>query len=128
MSKRLISDFKKIEDVYSTFCHIIFPEVSRSYGILLNGSKYFVHGIGNKFFPSSNLELTKTGVYLIVILIFEYVRKLFTKVKTSLLFKDRTVRKDWIFLTRNHLGKFKEIERLKIITAKKKVSYGFGNI
>ena len=41
MNKEKISQqlYNLLEDAYRTFCHIVFLEVSKSYGIIINGLK-----------------------------------------------------------------------------------------
>ena len=103
--------YNLLEDAYRTFYHIVFLEVSKSYGIIPNGLKIkkaaCIGNVSKNFVTSWNLELTKTEVQLMEVLILEHVRKLYAIEKSfNLLFKHHTVQEDWLFRTRNHLEKF----------------------
>ena len=74
--------YNLLEDAYRTFYHIGFLEVSKSYGIIPNGLKIkkaaYIGNVSKKFFTSWKLELTKSEVQLMKVLILEHVWKLYT--------------------------------------------------
>ena len=110
ISQRL---YNLLEDAYSTLYRIVFLEVNKSYGIIPNGLKIkkaaCIGNVSENFVTSSNLELIKAEVQLMEVLILEHVCKLYTiEEHFNSLFKHHTVQKDWLFRTRNHLGKFKK--------------------
>ena len=105
-----------LEDAYRTFYHIVFLEVSKSYGIIPNGLKIkkaaCIGNVSENSVTSWKRELTKAVLQLMEVLILEHVRKLYAiEENFSLLFKYQTVREDWLFRTRNHLEKFEKAER-----------------
>ena len=94
--------YNLLEDAYRTFYHIVFLEVSKSYGIIPNGLKIekavCIGNVSKNFATSWNLELTKAEVQLMEVLILEHVRKLYAIEESfNLLFKHHTVQEDWLF-------------------------------
>ena len=73
--------YNLLEDAYRTFYHVVFLEVSKSYGINPNGLKVkkdaCIGNVSKNFVTSWNLELTKAEVQLMQVLILEHVRKLY---------------------------------------------------
>ena len=73
--------YNLLENAYRTFYHIVFLEVSKSYGIIPNGLKIkkaaCIGNVSENFVTSWNLELTKAEVQLMEVLILEHVRKLY---------------------------------------------------
>ena len=68
-----------------------------------------IGNVSKNFVTSWNLELTKTDVQLMEVLILEHVRKLYAiEENFNLLFKHHTVQEDWLFRTRNYLENFKK--------------------
>ena len=102
--------YNLLEDAYRTFYHIVFLEVSKSYGIITNGSKIRKDAcIGN---VSKNLKLSKGEIRLMEVLILEHVRKLYAiEENLDSQFKHHTVQEDWLFRTRNRLEKLEKAER-----------------
>ena len=70
-----------LEDGYRTFYHIVFLEVSKSYGVIPNGLKIKKDAcIGNaskNFVTTWDLELSKAEIQLMEDLILDHVRKLY---------------------------------------------------
>ena len=79
-----------LEDGYRTFYHIVFLEVSKSYGVIPNGLKIKKDAcIGNtskNFVTTWALELSKAEIQLMEDLILEHVRKLYAIEKKKLWF------------------------------------------
>ena len=105
--------YNLLEDAYRTFYHIVFLEVSKSYGIIPNGLKIkkaaCIGNVSENFVTSWKLEFTKAEVQLMEVLILEHVRKLYViEEHFNSLFKHHTVQEDWLFRTRNHLKSSKK--------------------
>ena len=86
----------------TSFYHIVFLEVSKSYGIIRNGLKIkktaCLRNVSENFVTSWKLELTKAEVQLMEVLILEHVRKLYViEENFNSLFKHHTVQEDWLF-------------------------------
>ena len=72
--------YNLLEDAFRTFYHIVFLEVSKSYGVIPNGLKIkrdaCIGNVSIKFVTSWRLELCKAEIQLMEVLILEDVRKL----------------------------------------------------
>ena len=53
--------------------------------------------------------MTKVKIQLMEVLMLEHAQKLYA-IDFNSLFKHYTVQDDWLFQTRNHLGKFQKAE------------------
>ena len=53
--------------------------------------------------------MTKVKIQLMEVLMLEHAQKLYA-IDFNFLFKHYTVQDDWLFQTRNHLGKFQKAE------------------
>ena len=105
----------------------MFLEVSKSYGIIPNGLQIkkaaCIGNVRKNFVTSWNLELRKTEVQLMEVLILEHVRKLYAIEESfNLLFKHHTVQEDWLFRTRNRLEKFEKAECRRKLKKLRKLS------
>ena len=115
-----------LEDAYRTFYHIGFLGVSKSYGIIPNGLKIkkaaYIGNVSKKFFTSWKLELTKSEVQLMKVLILKHAQKLYAIEKNfDSLYKHHMVQ-DWLFLTQNHLEKLENAEHQRKLKKLCKIS------
>ena len=104
-----------LEDAYRTFYHIVFLEVSKSYGIITNGSKIrkdaCIGNVSKNFVTSWNMELSKAEIRLMEVLILEHVRKLYAiEENLDSLFKHHTVQEKLEKAERRR--KFKKLRKL----------------
>ena len=88
-----------IYDAYRTFYHIVFLEVTKSYGIIPNGLKIkkdaCIGNVSKNFVASWDLQLFKAEIQLMEVLILEHVRKLFAiEENFNSQFKHHTVQED----------------------------------
>ena len=108
--------YNLLEDAYRKFYHIVFLEVTKTYGVIPNGLKIkkdaCIGNVSKNFVASWDLQLFKAEIQLMKILILEHIRKLFAiEEHFNSLFKHHTVQEDWLFQTRNHLEKLEKAER-----------------
>ena len=119
--------YNLLEDAYRTFYHVVFLEVTKSYGIIPNGLKIkkdaCIGNVSKNFIASWDLQLFKAEIQLMEVLILEHVRKLFAiEENFNSVFKHHTVPEDWLFRTRNHLEKLEKAERRRKLKKLRKLS------
>ena len=119
--------YNLLEDAYRTFYHIVFLEVTKSYGIIPNGLKIkkdaCIGNVSKNFVASWDLQLFKAEIQLMEVLILKHVRKLFAVEESfNSLFKHHMVQEDWLFRTRNHLEKLEKAERRRKLKKLRKLS------